>query len=388
MKDLNAHLRLIRTWVGALLLLLVVSACETGSTPDVVLDDDGRARIGPTEVTETVRRAVAPGDRTLVLNGFQGTILLEGTTTSTAELEFTKRGLGGNEADAQESLSEVQVTEEGTAEEYIITVESGDEDRTAVDVRGAIPEGVPLRIKHVSGAVSMLGVRGPIRVEHENGPVDIRGAERSVTVSIKNGDVKVHYDRLSPEASTDLSTANGDLELAIPRDASVRVDAQTSVGEVFVRGLTFDPQRLTPLRAGARYTAQRGAGDVTVTLRTENGSIVLRESTPILPEERMLTEPPTDAQDTTRAAPDTTASPADTTQPPAGPSGEPTDTTKDDTTKDDTTNDDTTKDSAARRGPVGTGTDAEDETMPPPDSLDPPTPTPEEAAADTSGATR
>ena len=313
-----------------------------------------------------------------MLNGFQGTILLEGTTASTADLEFTKRGLGGNEADAQQSLSEVQVTEEGTAEEYIITVESGDEDRTAADIRGTVPKGVSLRIEHVSGAVSMLGVTGPIRVEHENGPVDIRGAERSVTVSIKNGDVKVHYDRLLPEASTDLSTANGDLELSIPRDASVRVDAQTSAGEVFVRGLTFDPQRLTPLRAGARYTAQRGAGDVTVTLRTENGSIVLRESTPILPGERTMTEPPTEPRDTTRAAPDTIAVPADTTQSPTGQSGESVDATKDDTTKDD----------AARLGPVEPGTDAEDETMPPPDSLDPPTPTPDETAADTSGRTR
>jgi len=359
---------------------MVVSACETGGTPDVVMDDDGRARVGPAEVTETVERAVDPGDRTLVLNGFRGTILLEGATASTAELEFTKRGFGGNESDAQESLSEVRVTEEGTAEEYVITVESGDEDRTAADVRGMIPEDVSLRIEHVSGAVSLLGVTGPVRIEHENGPVDIRGAESSVTVSIKNGDVNVHYDRLPGDVSVDLSTSNGDLELAIPPDQSVQADAQTSVGEVFVRGLTFDPQQLTPLRAGTRYTAQRGAGDATVTLRTENGSIVLRASTPMVPGERTMTEP----QDTTQAGPDTTtapsedAVPADTTR-----AGQSTDATRDD---------------AARLGPVGPNTDTEEETMPPPDSLDAPTPTPDEAdpasaprsdtAADTSGDSR
>jgi hypothetical protein len=205
-------------------------------------------------------------------------------------------------------------------------------------------------------------------VEHENGPVDIRGAERSVTVSIKNGDVKVHYDQFPRDASTDLSTSNGDLELAVPRDASLQVDAQTSAGEVFVRGLTFDPQRLTPLRAGARYTAQRGAGDATVTLRTENGSIVLRESTPILPSERTMTEP----ADTTRAAPDTTDAMPDTAQAdPASP----------------TESADTTSNNDARLGPVGPG-DEEAEAMPPPDSLDPPTPAPEEAVTDTTGANR
>ena len=60
MKDLNAHLRPIRTWTGALLLLLVVSACETGAPPNVVMDEDGRARVGPSEVIETVNRAVGP----------------------------------------------------------------------------------------------------------------------------------------------------------------------------------------------------------------------------------------------------------------------------------------------------------------------------------------
>ncbi len=398
MNDWNAHCRPVKTWVGALLLLLVASACETGGTPDVVMDEHGRARVGPAEVTETVTRAVAPGDRTLVLNGFRGTILLEGTAASTAELEFTKRGLGGNEADAQESLGEIQVTEEGTAEEYIIRVESGDEDRTTADVRGTIPEGVSLRIEHVSGAVSMLGVTGPTRVEHENGPVDIRGAESSVTVSIKNGDVKVHYDQMPGDVSVDLSTANGDLELAMPRDASAQVDAQTSVGEVFVRGLTFDPQRLTPLRAGGRYTGQHGAGDATVTLRTKNGSIVLRQAPPMLPTERTMTQPPTEPDDTTQAAPDTTSgSPADLTQPDAtqpepaqtdSESGEPVDTANGDAANGDAANGD-----AARVGPMGPGTDAEDETMPPPDSLDPPTPTPDDAMSDdaevdTSGGTR
>lgn len=376
MITVNLHVRLAGMWIAAALFLLLAAGCETGGTPDVVMDDDGRARVGPAEVTATVTRAVAPGDRTLVLQGFRGTILLEGTTAQTANLEFTKRGLGGNEAEAQTSLSEVQVTEEGTPDEYTFRVESGDEPRTAADVRGTIPEGVSLRIEHISGAVSLLGVTGAVRVEHENGQVDVRGAESSVAVEIKNGDVRLHHNRLPGDATVSLTTENGDLEIAVPPDASAQVNAQTSAGEVYVRDLTFEPQRLTPLRAGARYTAQKGAGEAVVTLRTENGSIVIRGAEPILPAGRPVT-----GRDTTEAgATDAGATDADTVE---------MDTMEADTAASDTTRERDTSSDA--EGPMDTG-DANgpgeggaqpepaatpgEEMMPPPDSLDAPPSTP------------
>lgn len=360
MMTVNLHVRLAGMWIAAALFLLLAAGCETGGTPDVVMDDDGRARVGPAEVTATVTRAVAPGDRTLVLQGFRGTILLEGTTAQTADLEFTKRGLGGNEADAQVSLSEIQVTEEGTPDEYTFRVESGDEPRTAADVRGTIPEGVSIRIEHISGAVSLLGVTGAVRVEHENGQVDVRGAESSVAVEIKNGDVMLHHNQLPGEATVSLTTENGDLEMAMPPDASAQVNAQTSAGEVYVRDLTFEPQRLTPLRAGARYTAQKGAGEAVVTLSTENGSIVIRAAEPFLPSEQPMAQPDTTAADTTETdknggdAPGADTTDADTIEP----------TRSRDTSQ--------ANDPSQVTGTEGAGEDA----MPPPDSLAAPPSTP------------
>jgi hypothetical protein len=346
--------------------VLVFAGCEPSGTSDIVLEENGQARVGPAVETETVSRAVAPGDRTLVLKGFRGTVMLEGTTASTAELEFVKRGLGGTQEEAQEHLGGVRVTEEGTAEEYVYTVEADDEDRSAADVRGSIPDGVKLRVEHAAGAVSILGVTGPIRVEHEHGPVDVRDAEAGVNVEIKNGDITVQYRVLPATASVSLSTANGDMELALPPEASVQVDAETSVGEIFVRGLTFDPQRLTPRRAGARYVAQRGAGDVTATLRTENGSIVIRNAPPVLPDD---------------PAADTLASPADTSTAPAPadtlPSDTPDDTTSRQRASDTAPGDTATGDTAPRDTATGDTTRGVDAEMPPPDRLDPPTPAPD-----------
>ncbi|PEN14395.1 hypothetical protein CRI94_05020 [Longibacter salinarum] len=335
-----------RLWSGiAGALLVVFAGCEPSGTSDVVTEADGRARVGPAVESETVRRGVAPGDRTLVLKGFRGSVMLEGTTQSTAELEFVKRGLGGTEEEARESLNGIRVMEEGTADEYTYTVQSDDERRSATDIRGTIPSGVRLRVEHAAGPVAMIGVDGPIQIEHEHGSVDIREAESSVTVEIKNGDVMVQHRQLPPSAKINLSTENGDMALAIPSDASVQVEAETNAGDIFIRDLTFNPQRLTPLRAGARYAAQRGAGEAVATLRTENGSIVIQKTPSALPDAESLLD--TTATDST-AAPHGDSAQADTS-------------------------------SGAELGVFGppprdTGTT--EDTMPPSDSLDAPTPEP------------
>ncbi|HHP7238809.1 DUF4097 family beta strand repeat-containing protein [Longibacter sp.] len=331
--------------IAGLFLIFVLSGCEPSGTSDVVTGADGKARVGPAVETESVQRAVAPGDRTLVLKGFRGSILLEGTDSNTADLEFIKRGLGGDEGEARESLNGIRVTEEGTSSEYTFSVEAADESRSAADLRGRIPSGVKLRVEHAAGPVSMIGVKGPIRVEHQHGEVDIRGAAASVNVEIQNGDVSVEFDRLPTDATVNLSTANGDMMMAVPPDASLQVEAETSAGDIFVRGLVFDPQRFAPLRAGARYIAQRGAGDVSATLRTENGSIVIRDAPGVLPDG---------------------ATPADTAA--ADTAGAPSDTAQVDTSS---------RAQLGVFGPSSRDTVDADAEMPPPDSLDPATEAPE-----------
>ena len=314
---------------------LLWTGCEPSGAPDVAQGEDGSLRVGPAEEVAEVPRSVVPGERKLIIDGFRGDVMLEGVAVQSADLQFLKRGYGADAAEAREHLNGISVTEQGTADTYTYRLEADDADRAAVDVTGTVPAGTPVEVKHESGAVSIAAVEAPIRVRHQHGQVQISKAAAEVDVAIKNGDVRVSLVTVPRDAKINLRTANGDVELALPPDASVQVDAQTQAGEVFVRGLTFDPQRLTPLGAGSRYTAQHGAGDAVVTLRTENGSILLRA-----------------AADTTIARPDTTETsmpPADSLAPPTSPpadtaSPEPTapDTAAPDTASPDTASPDTT----------------------------------------------
>jgi hypothetical protein len=106
------------------------------------------------------------------------------------------------------------------------------------------------------------------------------------------------------------------LTLAVPDGASAQVVAETQAGSINVQDLQFESRRLEPQGAGARFEAQLGAGNTTVDLRTQNGTITLRgrQPAPLMPADSMNIEP----VDTTQVVPADTAQPvpADTAAPP------------------------------------------------------------------------
>jgi hypothetical protein len=306
----------LRLLVGAGMCagLLAVPACQTPSDADIGQDEDGALQLGSVTAADTVQRVVSPAGRPLVFDSFNGRIALRGTTATTASLTFVTRGRGANPTEAQETLQGVEVTETGTADTYTYELEADDAARSAVDVRGTVPHDAVVRIEQTSGSVALRGVRGRLDVQQRFGAIRVDGAAASVSASTQAGDVHVGMAAVPPDARLSLRTASGDVSLGLPPGASVQVDAQTNAGDIRRRGLAFTQERLTPVQAGARYTAQAGAGDAVATLRTEAGRITLEAA------------PPTDTTDAApppapaRAAPDTLApdasSPADTSASP------------------------------------------------------------------------
>ena len=282
--------------------LLLLSACGPSPDADIGRTHDGALRPGAIEVTDSLTRIVSPADRRLVFDGFRGRFRLQGRDGETADLTLTKRGRGTDSTEARSVLDDIRVTETGTADTYTFEIESPEPPRSAVDVVGTVPHSVSLRMNQESGRFDLRGARGPIVVRQRFGDVRIRDASEEVEVSVETGDLTVEMDAVPPDARISLRTANGDVHFALPPQASVQVDAQTRSGEVRVQGLTFAQERLTPVDAGARYTAQLGGGDAVVELRTENGIVTLAAADTLAP-------------DTPRLSPalaDSLASPPDT----------------------------------------------------------------------------
>lgn len=286
---------------------------------DVGQTDEGSLVLGRAEVTEQVQRAVAPSGRELVLDGFRGAVRLEGANAETAQLAFTKRARGQDDAAARKLMDRMEIRESGNDTQYTYSMRSPAPNQSAVDVSGSAPWVTRLRVEVGNGPVVLDSLRGPIEVNHENGSVQISKAAASVRVTTRNGDLAVGLQEVPADAQVRLETANGNIQVALPEVTSARVAARTSAGDIRTEGLNFKQRRLEPKGAGAQFEAQLGAGNATIDLRTENGTITLRAGTiqpgPMQPDTTAL--PPPDSARPVPADSPAAASPSDTTAPPA-----------------------------------------------------------------------
>ncbi|QXD14650.1 DUF4097 family beta strand repeat protein [Rhodocaloribacter litoris] len=269
--------RIFCVWTGGLLAgaVVLLAGCQQGA--DVRQTEEGSLVLGSAEVQEAVSRAVAPGARTLVLDGFAGDVVLTASVDAVARFTFTKRARGDDAGAARRNLERIRIEESGDAQTYRYLLRADRAELSRVDVEGTVPRGATLHILLRSGNVSLDGLEGPITVTNENGNVRITGAGAGVTVQTANGNVAVGMNRLPAGESVRLTTVNGNVTLALPAAVSARIEAGTSAGEIRVDGLTFADRRLDPQGAGGHFQGRLGTGAATVTLKTENGNIVLRE---------------------------------------------------------------------------------------------------------------
>jgi hypothetical protein len=291
---------------GFFLAVFLLSGCRGDNVSQT---EDGRLVLGQAEVEEVVERGVAPGNRTLMLTGTTGNIMLTGTETATANLEFVKRARGADTEDAQALLGDIVIEESGDNQAYRYVMQTEEPERTVVDVRGEVPQNVRLEIQMENGNAELSGIGGPLTIRHANGNVRIGGAAADVQVEVLNGAIEVGYQDLPANGSVNLSVANGNLVLTLPASSSARIDAQTSAGYVNVTGLEFVNRQLSPQGAGNQFTGQLGQGTASIRLRTENGSITIQEGMV----ERLGTAPAVPAD--TSVLPGDPAVPPTSTQP-------------------------------------------------------------------------
>lgn len=319
-------------WILLLLLGGLLTACQ--EEPGVSQTEEGRLVLGAAQQTDTLARGVDLAGRTLVLDGFRGTIRLDGQdTVDVARLTIVRRARGEDADAARKRLQRVTVEEEGDADAFRYVLRARNADQSAVDVRGTVPRSTPVRIQWESGAVALSNVAGPIRVRSQGSTVDIAGAGATVDVETRNGAMTVAMANLPDTSRVRLRTANGDLALTLPATTAARVEARTDAGDINTDALAFTDRRLSPLDAGARFQGQLGTGGATIELRTENGDVLLREGRLLtLPDEVARPDPVdagTTATDTLRATPPA-ADTTDAVPPPTdAPSGDvpPADTT-------------------------------------------------------------
>lgn len=146
---------------------------------------------------------------------------------------------------------------------------------TRVDFYVSIPEGVSFRGRTVNGGVEADALRSDVEAYTVNGGVRIStsGSARARTV---NGSITAELSSPLWKQTPQFSTVNGGITLSLPPRANASLVAETRNGKILT-------SNLRPLRG--KVTDQvvdvmigTGNCDVPLTLRTVNGTILLKRS--------------------------------------------------------------------------------------------------------------
>lgn len=250
--------------------LLVVAGCR--SEPDLMT------------VSETEEITVPLDTSALILEGYNGRIVVTGTRDTTATLAFEKMAEGATEDSARALLTGITIETDSSGiydrrsgrRAYAFRVTSEAAEQTEVAIRARVPYQAPLVIEAGNATVEVNAVSAPIEIDVANGAVTVEGATHDIEVRSRNGDVSVAMAGFKDVADVRLRTGNGNLTLALPASVSGRLDAEAIVGDVVVEGLDITPDQEQRTATGKLFSADVGDGSGTISLRTENGTITVR----------------------------------------------------------------------------------------------------------------
>ena len=105
-------------------------------------------------------------------------------------------------------------------------------DTVALTAR--VPRRADLYLDTVNnGEIVVSDITGQLHLENTNGPITAENIRGSVIAESVNDDIKVSLTDIGSDGATALESINGDLRLAIPENAGVRVHLDTGSGEIY-----------------------------------------------------------------------------------------------------------------------------------------------------------
>jgi Putative adhesin len=126
----------------------------------------------------------------------------------------------------------------------------------------------------VNGGLEAEDLGGEVNASSVNGRIQVRGLSGGARLSVVNGHLEAIFDRLDEPKTISLDSVNGSIDLALPPDASVTLDASTMSGSIRDDfGLPVTGQFV-----GHKLHGTLGDGRAQVRLSDVNGSIKIRRA--------------------------------------------------------------------------------------------------------------
>jgi DUF4097 and DUF4098 domain-containing protein YvlB len=246
--------------------------------------------------TTTEERAFTVSEQpSVVIDTFNGSIIVTVISGNKIEATVTKTGSGASQEAAQADLKNVSVdySQDGDTVR-IVARRTGPKSfaTSGAAVQLKIPARAVLALKTSNGEITSDGTRGPITARSTNGKVDVRAAKGKLDLETSNGSIAIDATEATLAAGTSngdihfigsldqgahtLTTRNGSIEVGLPATVSLQFAASTSNGTVTNQ---FPQLRATSGKPGSNRLAgivgRESTALINLTLVTSNGSITL-----------------------------------------------------------------------------------------------------------------
>lgn len=211
---------------------------------------------------------VAAEGLSLVVDNPLGDVTVEPGAAETVDVRYTKHAYSWSRSSAEQGLAAIQVViAQPEYDSVRIDVRNSDGPfafANSVDLTVRVPESLALTITTNGGTIAVRGVRAQaLAITTTTGAATFEGA--------LGGD---------PQSRYTLRTTTGALQVSLPADSALLLDAETRVGSVAVSG--FDSEgtyEQGTSGVGDAWRGEIGAGDgerPTLLLRSDTGSITVR----------------------------------------------------------------------------------------------------------------
>ena len=139
-----------------------------------------------------------------------------------------------------------------------------------------VPAGVVVDLRTVNGGVRINGLSGEVHAKTTNGGVKGNNVSASILeASSVNGGIEFEFSgALAADASVDLETVNGGVEVSLPASSKVTISARAVNGGVRVDDLDVQrSEEATSFDSKRRLEGTLNGGGAKVTISTTNGGV-------------------------------------------------------------------------------------------------------------------
>jgi DUF4097 and DUF4098 domain-containing protein YvlB len=209
----------------------------------------------------------------LSVSNVNGSITVSGGDGNTVEVLAIKS------ADSQKVLDNIEIKISESSNSIDIETDLPDSgrwfnwggDNGEVTYRITVPAGINLdSIETVNGQVEIRGVSGDVHAESVNGELDLEDLAADAQMETVNGSINASFAKLGGQQSVKASTVNGRINLRLPADADVEINADTLNGGISARDFDLEPDEGY---VGSDLNQNIGNGSARLNLDTVNGSI-------------------------------------------------------------------------------------------------------------------